>query len=249
MTSRPHALLILTVVLIGFAAPLRAQPAPSAPVFSRPGSTALIGGVSAGSGDAGGNIGAALAFDATERVALEGRGILMQRGSGTHGLEVTGTMLFTLARGPKAAPYVAVGGGLYRASFDLDNGRLFGGMGSQFGPGTRFVPIQGEMGFGMMSGGTSFGGDVWIGPWNGPTFNGSRMPMFYANRIGQMTIPADGHWGMRSFTDPALTVGGGVLFEVTERFYVKPDVRALIVIANGDRLTLTTMTVGVGYRF
>ena len=85
--------------------------------------------------------------------------------------------------------------------------------------------------------------------WNGPTFTGSHMPAFYANRLGQMSVPANGQWGMRSFTDPALTLGGGIRLDVTERFYVRPDVRALVVFANGDRLTLTTMTVGFGYRF
>jgi hypothetical protein len=36
------------------------------------------------------------------------------------GFEATGTMLFTVARTPKAAPYVAFGGGVYHASFDLN---------------------------------------------------------------------------------------------------------------------------------
>ena len=247
MTALSRALLV-SVFLLGIAAPVLAQPAASASALSHPGSLAAIGGLSAGSSDSGGSLGAALGFDATERVAVEGRAIFMQRG-GAHGLELTGTMLFTLARGPKAAPYAAIGGGLYRASFQLGDGRFFGGMSSQFGPGTRFVPIQGQMGFGMMAGGPTFNGDVWTGPWTGPLFTGSQMPMFYANRLGQMTIPASGRWGMRSFTDPALTVGGGVQFDVTERFYIKPDVRALVVFAGGSQLALTTMTVGFGYRF
>lgn len=248
MTFRASVLLALSIILFGFAGPALAQPAASTPPPSRPGSGAVIGGLSAGSSDAGGSIGAALTFDATERVAVEGRAIFMQRGRGADGLEITGTMLFTLARGPKAAPYAAIGGGLYRASFDLNAGRFFGGMGPQFGPGARFVPIQGQMGFGLM-GGSPFYGDVWPGPWNGPMFSGSEMPRFYANRLGQMTVPADGRWGMRSFTDPALTLGGGVQFDITPRLYIRPDVRALVVFANRDRLALTTMTIGFGYRF
>ena len=226
MTFRVSRLVGLGLVL-ATVTPAVAQPALQGP--ARPASVGLLGGFSAGSGDAGGGFGLNLAFDATDRVTVEGRGLsIMQRGRGTMGLEATGTMLFTIARGPKAAPYAAIGGGVYRTSFDLGNQAMFGGMGSQFGPGTMMVPIQGT---------------------SGPTFNSSHMSAFYANRLGQMSVPANGRWGMRSFTDPALTFGGGIRLDVTERFYVRPDVRALVVFANGDRLTRATMTVGFGYRF
>ena len=48
-------------------------------------------------------------------------------GSGAHGLEMTGTMLLTVARSDRTAPYVAVGGGLYRAGFDLGDARFLAG--------------------------------------------------------------------------------------------------------------------------
>ena len=234
------------VLMLALATPAVGQSVPSGP--DRPASIGLLGGFSAGSGDAGGSLGLNLAFDATDRVAVEGRGIGLYRGSGAMGLEATGTMLFTIARGPKAAPYAAIGGGVYRASFDLGNQAMFGAMGSQFGPGTMMVPIQGSSGFGMMAGGTVVNGNV-LTAWNGPTFNSGHMPAFYVNRLGQMIVPANRQWGMRSFTDPALTVGGGVRLDISPRFYVRPDVRALVVFANGERLTLTTMTFGFGYRF
>jgi hypothetical protein len=221
--------LALTVALAG---PAGAQPVP--PVLDRPASIGLQGGFSAGSGDAGGSIGLTLAFDATDRIGAEVRGIGMRRGSGSMGFEATGTMLFTIANGPKASPYAAIGGGVYHAGFDMDNAAMFGALGSQFGPGTMMVPVRGTSSF-MMGSGTAF--------------NGSQMPAFYANRLGQMAVPANGRWGMRSFTDPALTVGGGIRFDVTRRFYVRPDVRALVVFGDGDRLTLTTMTFALGYRF
>ena len=246
MTFRLSRLVALGLSLAAVT-PAVAQPAPQGP--ARPTSVGLLGGFSAGSGNAGGSLGLNLAFEATDRVAVEGRGLsIMQRGNGTMGLEATGTMLFTIARGPKAAPYAAIGGGVYRANFDLGNQAMFGALASQFGPGTMMVPIQGTSGFGMMAGGTAFNGTVLTG-WTGPAFTGSHMPAFYANRLGQMSVPANGQWGMRSFTDPALTLGGGIRLDVTERFYVRPDVRALVVFANGDRLTLATMTVGFGYRF
>lgn len=236
------------VMSVAFAIALAIPAIASAQTTPAPASVGVLGGLSAGSGDAGANVGLNLAFDATDRVGVEARGIFMQRGNGTTGLEATGTMLFTIARGPNTAPYAAVGGGVYRSSFDLGNQAMFGRLGSQFGPGTMMVPIRGTAGFGMMDGDTPFNGSVLKG-WNGPTFNTSRMPAFYANRLGQMTVPANGHWGMRSFTDPVLTFGGGIRLDVSRRFYVKPDVRAIVVFADGDRLTLTTMTVGVGYRF
>lgn len=238
-------------IILLTAGPLAAQtPAPSPDVqgTSGPVSAGLLGGVSAGSGDAGASAGAMLTFDATDRIAVEARSVFLQRGSGTHGLELTGTALMSIAATKRAAPYLAVGGGLYRASFALGDDRLFGRMGSQFASGTQFVPVRG-MGFGMMTGGTTFTGSVWTDPWTGPTFTGSQMPMFYANRLGQMTIPSNGSWMMRSFTDPVLTVGGGIRFDVTNRVYVKPDVRALVVFGGGDRMVLTTMVVGFGYRF
>jgi hypothetical protein len=215
-----------------FATSADAQPALLEPY--RPASIGVLGGLSAGSGDTGGTVGLNLAFDVTDRLGVEARGLATGRHMASMGFEATGTMLFTVANTPKAAPYVAVGGGAYRASFDLDRDAMFGAVGSQFGSGTMMTSIQGTSGF--MRG-------------NGTVFNGSRMPAFYANRLGQMTVPGNGRWGMRSFTDPALTVGGGVRLDVTERFYVRPDVRALVVLGNGDRLTLMTMTFAVGYRF
>ncbi|MBY0497330.1 MAG: hypothetical protein K2Y23_24250 [Cyanobacteria bacterium] len=180
---------------------------------------------------------------------MEARSVFLQRGTGTHGLELTGTALVTIASNTRAAPYLALGGGLYRASFALGDDRFFGQMDSRFASGTRFVPVRGMSGFGMMTGGMTFNGNVWTDTWTGPTYTASQMPMFYANRLGQMTIPSDGRWMMRSFTDPALTVGGGIRFDVTNRVYVKPDVRALVVFGGGDRLVLTIMGVGLGYRF
>ncbi|HLG54272.1 MAG TPA: hypothetical protein VI485_03010 [Vicinamibacterales bacterium] len=238
---------VAAMILLGASAAY-AQPS-SVPRASRPAVAGVLGGFSGGAGDTGGSTGGTLSFDITDRVGLEGRGIYMQRGGGSTGLEVTGTMLLTLARSERAAPYVAIGGGFYRARFDMGDNRFFGQMGSAFAAGTRFVPIRGMTGFGMMNSGMTFNGDLWTDAWTGATFTDSQMPMFYANRIGQMAIPTDGRWGMRSFTDPALTLGGGIRLDVTDRVSIRPDVRALVAFANSDRLLLTTMTVGVGYRF
>ena len=201
--------------------PVAGQPAAASGPLSRPVSLGLLGGVSAGSGDAGASAGGVLTFDASDRVSVEGRSVFLQRGTGAHGLELTGTALVTIASSKRAAPYLALGGGMYRASFGFGDDRLFGAMSG-----------GGMMTSGMMSNG-----------------GGSRsMPSFYTNRLGQPGL-ASGLGMMRSFTDPALTVGGGIRFDVSNRVYVKPDVRALVVYGGGDRLVLTTMALGLGYRF
>lgn len=244
----PSSSLVTAVLILLAAGPVAAQSSDAPGATSGPVSAGLLGGVSAGSGDAGASAGGVLTFDASDRIAVEARSVFLQRGSGMHGLELTGTALMTIVPSTRAAPYIAIGGGLYRASFALGDERLFGRMGSQFASGTPFVPVRG-MGFGMMTGGMTFTGGVWTDTWTGPTFTASQMPMFYANRLGQMTIPSDGRWMMRSFTDPVLTVGGGIRFNVTNRVYVRPDVRALVVFAGADRQVLTNMVVGLGYRF
>ncbi len=118
------------------------------------------------------------------------------------------------------------------------------------------VPLQGMSGYGMMGGGY-YGPSGMMGSWNpgtqgswpGPTFTLGQMPMFYANRLGSMTVPQNGMWGMRSFTDPALSLGGGVRLDLTQRLSVRPDARALVVIGNGDSYTIGVFSFNVGYRF
>jgi hypothetical protein len=75
------------------------------------------------------------------------------------------------------------------------------------------------------------------------------MPGFYARRLGPMSVPAHGVWETRSFTDPAINVGGGVRFNVNEHLMVRPDIRALVVFADGDTQTLGLFGVQLGYRF
>jgi hypothetical protein len=121
-------------------------------------------------------------------------------------------------------------------------------MGQQFTPGTQLVPVRGMAGFGMMTGGY-YGPTVWEGPWNGATFTTPHMPAFYANRMGITTVPVDGRWGMRSFTDPALVIGGGVRLGLTPHLSVRPDFRAITVFGGGHMNTLGAFSLNLGYRF
>jgi hypothetical protein len=75
------------------------------------------------------------------------------------------------------------------------------------------------------------------------------MPVFYARRLGPLPIPAGGVWEHRSFMDPAVSFGGGLRFNVNEHVMVRPDIRALVVVAEGETHTLGLFGVHLGYRF
>ena len=242
---------ILAVVALLGAVALSAGPAyaQASPPPSSPVSIALGGGLSAASPGNGAAIGGRLMFDLTDRLAIEAEGSHLGRGAGAGAMSGTVSLLVNLlpASG-KTVPYLAVGGGLYGASFNLDNERFFGRLANQFPGGTQMIPIAGTHGFGMMQGPYT-GSSTWTGPWTGSTFSPNHMPSFYVDRLGQMMVPANGRWGMRSFTDPAISIGGGIRLDVSPRFHVRPDARALIVVANGARHTVGVVTIGVGYRF
>ncbi len=198
-------------------------------------------GVSTGASDTGAAVAGSVSVDVASRLTLEGSVGLAGRGPGAGAGYGVGSLLLNLfPSGDRAVPYLAIGGGLYRAMFDLDHQRFFGGMGSAYAPGTVMTPLStGMHGFGMMSG-TS---NQTLG-----TFYPGQMPAFYAQRMGVMSVPANNAWGMRGFTDPALSIGGGVTIGLTEHWFVRPDARALVVFGNGGRSTVATFTVGFGYR-
>jgi hypothetical protein len=64
-----------------------------------------------------------------------------------------------------------------------------------------------------------------------------------------MAIPAGGTWDTRSFTDPAVSFGGGLRFNVNEHLMLRPDARALVVFAAGETHTLGVFGIQLGYRF
>lgn len=81
------------------------------------------------------------------------------------------------------------------------------------------------------------------------TVGGGQMPMFYARRFGALTDQVGGGRHMQGFTDPTVSVGGGVRFDLTNQVYVRPDVRALTIFGGGDTYTVGSATISVGYRF
>lgn len=205
-------------------------------------SLAIVPGVSTGSSDTGVAIAGAISFDLSDRATVEGTVGVADRGPAARaGYAIGGLLLHLLPSSHRAVPYVAVGGGLYRARFDLNHRRFFGGMGSTYAPGTAMTPLTtGMHGFGMMAGGSNQA----LG-----TFYPGQMPTFYAGRMGAMSVPANNAWGMRDFTDPAVVIGGGVTIGLTEHMFLRPDARALLIFGDGDRHTIGLVTVGLGYRF
>lgn len=238
------------LIALALLAPAAAWAQPHHPrtaASDRPVSVTFDGGLASGSPGTGPAIGGRLTFDISDRLALEGSGGWLSRGDGAHGGSVAASLLVNLTdRDRKAVPYLAVGGGVYRAMFDMGAGRFFGNMGSQYA-GSQVVPIAGMHGVGMMQGYTGAG--VWTGQWSGPTLDVSQMPMFYVQRMGTMQVPYDGRWNTRSFTDPAISMGGGLRIDVSDRVFVRPDVRALVAFADGRSYSTGIFTVGVGYRF
>ncbi|MBI4885896.1 MAG: outer membrane beta-barrel protein [Acidobacteria bacterium] len=207
------------------------------------------GGVTAGMHGTGPLLGGSVTYDLNDWFAVEGSGTYFNRGAGADAVSAhAGLLVNILPSSRKTVPYVAIGGGVYHASFDLDHRRFLGGMSPQSAPGTQFVPVRGMGGFGMMAGGYS-GPAVWEGPWTGATFASPNMPAFYANRMGVMTAPEGGRWGMRSFTDPALVIGGGVRLGLTPHLSVRPEFRAVSVFGAGRMNTLGAFSLNLGYRF
>lgn len=247
--------ILTAAILVSMPLAASAQQSPTVAPGHGPVSVGLLGGLGAGTGQGGGIVGGTLAAVLSERLSIEGRGVHMDRGSGADALEVSASLVVDLLVARRAVPYVSFGGGMYRAGFDLDNRQFFGMMGG-LGPGEQIVPTM--RGWGMMGSGNTYapgagwmmGDFTWDGVTRtGPQFTGSHMPAFYANRLGAMTMPADGRWGSRTFTDPAVTFGGGIRFDVTEAISLRPDVRTIMVIADGDTYTLASFSVAIGYRF
>lgn len=202
-------------------------------------------GLSAASSTAGATAGAALTYDISRRLTVEASGGYLGGNMGSRASTLSAGLLVDLTGPGRTVPYVTVGGGLYRASFDMDNRNMFGGLGGM-AQGMQLVPLPDGMGFGMMQG---FSGSMWQGAWTGPTAVPAGMPQFYSMRLGTMMASSDGRLGMRSFTDPMVSAGGGVNVRVSDRLTLRPDVRSLLVFGGGDTYTVTVLSVGLGYRF
>ena len=186
---------------------------------------AIVPGAAFDSSDTGPSVGGAITVDLSPRFALEVNGTFADRGAGADALSVQAGLLANLISGDvRVQPFIAAGGGFYRASFDPTARRFFGGMTGPFGPGM------------SPCGGT---GDCPYG----------NVPAFYGRRMGPVAAAgADGTW-TRTFTDPAFHLGGGVRINVTPHMFIRPELRGLFVAADDEVQSLGALSVGFGYRF
>lgn len=208
---------------------------PPAPAEGREKTAAYLqAGFSSGSSHMGGAaMGGMIVRDLGSRLALEGSGSYLSRGMGSNALSLSASLLLHLRSShEKAVPYLAAGGGLYRASFDMGNSRFYGPMGAG---------MMGNFGgyMGMMSGTSQYT----------PNWNFGQMPMFYGNRLGNMMGQQGSRFGHQTFTDPALSFGGGIRVDIGSKLYLRPDGRAVVVASGGDTYTVAVFTVNLGYRF
>lgn len=240
--TRVFVLALAAVALLASTALAQSDIAPRTAV-------SFVGGAGSATSTTGVALGASWLFDVNERASVEVLGTYLDRGAGVDALSVSGSVLVNLVPArERIVPYAAVGGGMYRMSFELANPALLGPVGAQFGPGSVVCPAPGT--------GIGPGPGAGFGPGTGTClvpvagyWGVGRMPGFYAQRLGPMSVPVGGAWETRSFLDPAMSAGGGLRFNVNEHLMVRPDIRALVVFADGDQRTLGVFSVQLGYRF
>ena len=182
---------------------------------------AFAGGFASSASTTGVALGGAVLADVHDRAALEAQGTYLDRGTGASAFTATGSVLLNMvSKRERIVPYGAVGGGFYRATFDLESTNFFGPLAEQFAsPGMGYQSV-------------------------------GHMADFYARRLGPvMPVGGFGAHPHRSFVDPATTIGGGLRFNVTGRLMIRPDVRAVTVFADRDTHTVGVLGVNVGYRF
>lgn len=237
--------LLLAVFLVS---PVGAE-SPQAPESPRTVASLQAGFGSGSMGSNGASLGGTIVTDLGSRLAIEATGTYHGQGMGADALSASANLHVLLRpRTERTVPYLTIGGGVYRTSFDMGNARFNGPMNGYAGNGGGgYGPANGMMGgsyggYGMMGAGYPTSG---TGNWN----YGS-MPMFYGSRMGAMSLGSDGRpFGQRSFTDPAVSVGAGLRIDLGSRLVLRPDGRALVVLADGDSRTVGVFTLNVGYGF
>ena len=194
-------------------------------------------------------LGANLAVDLTNRVAVEGEVLYFTKARWASATAATGAV--RVAVGPFGwadtfVPFVVGGAGVHRASIDLFDRRLLGPIDAASTPGQAFCPSRGS---GPGAGpGSGFSGAP-CSPGAAATWGVGDLPEYYARRLGTLVVPADRRWPTRSFVDPAVTAGGGFHVHVGDRLVLQPEARIWITMAEGNTRTAGVFSVLAGYGF
>jgi hypothetical protein len=208
---------------------------------------ALAAGAGSTASRTGVAIGGSFLVDIGDRYGLEIQGTYLDRGPAADAFSAIGSFVVNLVSAERrVVPYAAGGGGVHRATFDLGDPRFFGPVGSQLPAGTVVCPAPGR-GAGMGPG-AGFGSDDCTVPAAG-YWGVNQMERFYARQLGPMMVPLNARWEERTFVDPAISLGGGVRFNVSERIMIRPDVRAQLLFDDGDAHAVGVFVVNAGYRF
>lgn len=233
--------MIAGLVLLFFPPNALAQPAsPAVASTIEPATVTFVTGFSAGADQIGPLAGGSVSAGATSWLSLEGSAGFTGRGSGVNGIYALASAVFNvLPASRRIVPFASVGGGLYRARFDMGNREMFGQLGA---------PVEGlmesvgnfEMYLRMHD---SAGGRLVQLPLP------RQLPRFYATRFESMRLSENGRWERRSFTDPATSVGGGALIRLSEKLVLRPDARAILVFNDGDTNAIGLVNLGIGFRF
>jgi hypothetical protein len=201
----------------------------ASPVLAQPsGKTVLsfTAGVSTGEGQTGGLFGGTVLVNVNNWMSLEGNGSWFDRGSGADAFNVGGSLLLNLVSAQsRGVPYFVMGASVHHATFDLSDERYFH-MGEMPNAPGSFSCVQ-----------------------TGHRYFCGQMPMFYARRLDDSQLPPNGMWDDAGFTDPAVSFGGGLRFHLTERWMIRPDLRALMIFTEDDTHTVGVFVVNFGYRF
>jgi hypothetical protein len=224
--TRRHPSIVATALFVSLL-PIWA----SAQTVTRPAAISVTSGISTGSGETGASIGASARYDFSPRVAIEGGALFSDRGTGADAWSIDGRFTFTLVTAGRARPYASAGVGVYRASFDVDD-RVWPDMDAWRDRFGQAAPVQ--LPAGMPAN------------WN-MGFYGMRL----LERMAAAWQPMAGS-GPRmheSFTDPAISVGGGVRIDLGERLVARPDARLLMVLRDGRSQQIGQFTVDLGFRF
>ncbi|MEZ5320223.1 MAG: hypothetical protein R2752_22665 [Vicinamibacterales bacterium] len=232
---------------------LAAGPSIAAAQSSHPVSAAFRAGIVPSDAGTSAAVGGLVMLELSDRVAIEGEATYVTQARWSSTVTLGASALVAVSGHWSDAVVPFVGGGLayHRATVTLADPRLLGAIPAGVQAGDRFCagpggggPLGMGPGSGMGVGGNACVAGAGLGLWGA-----GDLPDFYARRLGVLVVPGDRRWPDRTFGDPAITASFGVRFNTDGRFFVQPEARLWIVLADGRSRTSGLFGATAGYRF